>query len=480
MSKAFEAMKYGPIGEAVTNAMPHTEADPIGVLASTLAVFSSALNGRVIMEGGRPAVVWTVLVGKSALGRKGTAKRTADRILSPSIGGFMHSRTYAGVTSGPSLVNMLYTLEMDSPRSEMGQDGRALIVEEEWSSVLKRSRRCPTFSQQLRSAWDGVPISNTTKKGIQEVARPLLGVHAHITPGEWAKYVSATEALGGSFNRYLPVLVERSKMLPYNHKAKIGETKALSDAYHWALREQRVISFSADAGRRYDELRAIIEDRMAEMPEHLSCYMERSAEQVARVAAIFTASERKTKISRKALEAAWAFVSYSMASVEKLVMDSANASQKAVKTVPDMIREKLEMYGGEATSTLLLRSLGTRVTAASLKAMVADMPDVEMITEKRTAGRGAPSIIFRLVDAQAEEITAEQPKPEAESTTSVRTARKVVEKPTKRKAAAKPRLSVVGATEQPVKASRAGAKKSTAPAKAPAVDPLKDALAALF
>jgi hypothetical protein len=479
MSKAFESMKYGPIGEAVTNAMPHTEADPIGVLASTLAVFSSALNGRVIMEGGRPAVLWTVLVGKSALGRKGTAKRTADRILAPSIGGFMHSRTYAGVTSGPSLVNMLYTLEMDSPRSEMGQDGRALIVEEEWSSVLKRSRRCPTFSQQLRSAWDGAPISNTTKKGIQEVPRPLLGMHAHITPGEWAKYVSATEALGGSFNRYLPVLVERSKMLPYNHKAKIGETKALSDAYHWALREQRVISFSADAGRRYDELRAIIEDRMAEMPEHLSCYMERSAEQVARVAAVFTAAEKKTKINRRALDAAWAFVSYSMASVEKLVMEASTASQKAVKTVPDMIREKLEMYGGEATSTLLLRSLGTRVTAASLKALVADMPDVEVTTE-RTAGRGRPATIYRLVEVEAEEVTPVEPKPEAEAKSPVKTARKVVEKTTKRKTDTKPRLSVVGTSDQPVKVSRAGAKKSTVPAKAPTVDPLKESLAALF
>ncbi|MGW0876654.1 DUF3987 domain-containing protein [Streptomyces sp. NPDC002740] len=479
MSKAFESMKYGPIGEAVTNALPHTEADPIGVLASTLAVYSSALNGRVIMEGGRPAVVWTVLVGKSALGRKGTAKRTTDRVLAPSIGGFMHQRTFAGVTSGPSLVNMLYTLEMDSPRSEMGQDGRALIVEEEWSSVLKRSRRCPTFSQQLRTAWDGAPISNTTKKGTQEVAQPLLGFHAHITPGEWAKYVSPTEALGGSFNRLLPVLVERSKMLPYNHKAKIAETKALSDAYHWALREQRVISFSADAGRRYDELRAIIEDRMAEMPEHLSCYMERSAEQVARVAAVFTAAEKKTKINRKALEAAWAFVSYSMASVEKLVMDASTASQKAVKTVPDMIREKLEMYGGEATSTLLLRSLGTRVTAASLKAMVADMPDVEVTTE-RTAGRGRPATVYRLVEVEAEEVAPIEPKPEAEAKPPVKTARKVVEKTTKRKTDSKPRLSVVGTSDQPVKVSRSGAKKSTVPAKAPAVDPLKDALAALF
>jgi hypothetical protein len=139
-----------------------------------------------------------------------------------------------------------------------------------------------------------------------------------------------------------------------------------------------------------------------------------------------------------------------------------------------MVREKLEMYGGEVTSTLLLRSLGTRVTAASLKAMVADMPDVEMTTEKRTAGRGAPTIIYRLVDVQAEVITPEEPKP-----TPVDEVKVPVKTP-KRKVATKPRLSVVGSTEQPVKASKAGAKKSTVPAKAPAPASLEEQLAALF
>jgi hypothetical protein len=398
---SFEAMKYGPIGAAVEAAAPHSEGDPIGIYAATLSLYSAALGGHVVMDTGRPVAVWTVLAGRSAMGRKGYALRTARQALDPSIGGFLGARIVSGISSGPSLVNHLWGLELETAGSETGMDGRALVVEEEWASVLKRSRRCPTFSQQLRAAWDGASISNTTKGkngGTQVVEKPLLGFHAHITPGEWGAYVSASEALGGTFNRVLPVLVERSKMLPYNHVPRVVETKALSEAYRWATQKKRVISFSAVAGRRFDELRAEIEDRMATMPEHLSCYLERSAEQVARVAAVLTAADKKLKIGKPALEAAWAFVQYSMASVEKLVTEAASGgSSRVVKSLPELIRETLDRYAGEATSTLMLRALGTRVTAASLKEAVAQMPDVECFKDTTAKGRGAKPIIYRLV-----------------------------------------------------------------------------------
>ncbi len=274
------------------------------------------------------------------------------------------------------------------------------------------------------------------------VEKPLLGFHAHITPGEWATYVSASEALGGTYNRVLPVLVERSKMLPYNHQAKIVETKALTEAYRWATQRKRVICFSAPAGRRFDELRAEIEDRMATMPEHLSCYLERSAEQVARVAAVLTAAEKKTKIGKPALEAAWAFVQHSMSSVEKLVTEAASGgSSRVVKSLPELIRETLQRYAGEATSTLMLRALGTRVTAASLKDAVAQMADVEVFKDTSVKGRGAKPIVYRLVrpDAGTEEEKVTEP-PATVGAPAARPALRVVpeEKP-KKKAASTPR-----------------------------------------
>ncbi|QUI30700.1 DUF3987 domain-containing protein [Streptomyces alfalfae] len=434
----FEKMAYGPIGEAVENAMPQSEADPIGVYAAALALFSSAISRQVVMDNGRPVVVWTALVGRSALGRKGYALNTTRAILKRSIGGYLGDRVVSGISSGPSLVNHLWNQELETMGSEDGVDGRVMIVEEEWATVLKRSKRCPTFSPQLRTAWDGKPIVNTTKKGKQEVARPLLGFHAHITPGEWSRYVSSSEALGGTFNRILPVLVERSKRLPYDHVTKVADSKALTDAYQWAKEKPRRMTFAPQAGRRWDQLRDEIEERMAELPEDISCYMERAAEQVVRVAAVLTAAEKKTKISRKAIDAAWAFVEYSMASVEKLVREAADGRTKKLKPIQEVIREAITAHGGKMKSGDLLRKVQSRTDTEGLKAIAADMEDVK-VTVLRTGRSGRPTVEYSLVDESAEVVEkAEEPQPAAVTRPSLRVVEPRNRKPQTRKKTAAP------------------------------------------
>ncbi|MGJ3559655.1 DUF3987 domain-containing protein [Streptomyces sp. INA 01156] len=245
-------------------------------------------------------MIWTVLAGRSAIGRKGYALGTATSVLNKVIGGFIHTRRRDGIANGPTLVDTLSKLELETVGQDGGIDGRAIAIEEEWASILKDQKRCSKFSTLFRLAWDGKPISNRTKKdGLQSVAQPLLGFHAHITPGEWGKYVSSSEALGGSYNRLLPVLVERSKMLPYNSKPEVPDTTELKGAYEWATEESRVMYFSEEAGERYDEIRAIVEDKMAEMPELLASYMERAAEQVQRISAVLTTTVMEEEISRR-------------------------------------------------------------------------------------------------------------------------------------------------------------------------------------
>ncbi|WP_327294468.1 DUF3987 domain-containing protein [Streptomyces sp. NBC_01197] len=410
-TEAFEAMCYGPIGKAVKAVEPQTEADPIGVLASVLAMYSAALNGTVRLSDGKPVAVWTVLAGRSSIGRKGTALKAARGILEPAIGGFLDSRTEGGISSGPSLTQKLYEKEEDTAGTEGGLDGRVLIIDEEWSENLKRVRRCPTFSTKLRACWDGTTIRHTTKQESMVVERPVLGFHTHITPGEWSKYVGAVDALGGSFNRLLPVVVERSKMLPWDHTPVFPETPELREAYDWARKTERTMTLNKEAGKRWDEIRAAIEDRISSMSESLSCYVERSAEQVLRVAAVLTAAQMKISINRKAVDAAWAFVQYSMRSVEKLVRDAAQptGSNKPIKTLPEMIREILNRYqGADCTSTLMLRSLGSRATAATLKLAVESMNDVECVKAESETGRGRRPVVYRYV--VQEETATEEPE----------------------------------------------------------------------
>jgi hypothetical protein len=456
----YEPMAYGPIGAAVKAAMPHTEADPIGVHAAVLALYSAALNGKLSQPDGRPVVVWTALAGRSMVGRKGFALATAERILNDAIGEWLALRRQGGISSGPSLVQTLYETEQDSLTSEGGLDGRTLIIDEEWPTTLQLTKRCPKYSGVLRTSWDGKRISNVTKRDGKRVEitvnEPSLGFHVHIQPALWAKFISATEAQGGSYNRVLPVMVEKSKRLRRrDYKGSpLDEVKvsgSLRLAYEWVLKEPRQMELSDAAADRFDDISAEYEDALEELPEDVSCYIERSGEQVMRVACVLTAAERKTTITVKALDAAKAFVDYSIASVKQLISQSNVVKSRTIQPLDAKIRQKLEMYGGEMTSTQLYRALSSRYSAAQILNTAEDMADVE-IMEQRQKRPGANPVLFRLVEVMPEPKPVEEPEP--------------VKAPPKRRTPAKKAVPAKKTTARAAKSTPAGS--PPAPRKAPA------------
>lgn len=412
-------MAYGPIGAAVKAAMPHTEADPIGVHAAVLALYSAALNGKLMQPDGRPVVVWTALAGRSMVGRKGFALATAETILNDAIGEWLALRRQGGISSGPSLVQTLYETEQDSLTSEGGLDGRVIVIDEEWPTTLQLTKRCPKYAGVLRTSWDGKRISNVTKKDGKRVEvtvnEPSLGFHVHIQPALWAKFISATEAQGGSYNRILPVMVERSKRLRRrDYKGspldEIKVSSSLRLAYEWVQKEPRQMELSDAAADRFDDISAEYEDALEELPEDVSCYIERSGEQVMRVACVLTAAERKSLITVKALDAAKAFVDYSIASVKQLISQSNVVKSRTIQPLDAKIRQKLEMYGGEMTSTQLYRALSSRYSAAQILNTAEDMADVEIVEQKQ-ARPGANPVIFKLVEVMPEPDPVEEPPP---------------------------------------------------------------------
>ncbi|MFC4501767.1 MULTISPECIES: DUF3987 domain-containing protein [Streptomyces] len=427
----YDEMAYGPIGREVLESQPYTEADPIGVHAAMLALFSAALSGHVVQSGDRPIVVWTALVGRSGEGCKGTALEAAEHILY-GLSDFLGKNRRGGISSGPSLINTLYEQYEKSLTLEDGPDGRIIVIEEEWVNQLKRTNRCPTFSGNFRTAWDGKAIRNTTKgkKGESDeqcVEKPLLGFHSHIQPGAWARYISDTEALGGSYNRILPVLVKMSKVLP---SPEPGQQRpifdyepgmALKQAYDWARKEKRVMTLGVPARKRFDEIRAQFLVETAKLPEVLASFIERSAEQVWRVAAVLTAANKKTVIPLDAIEAAHAFVNYSVQSVTQLNNDTVSSTAHTPKALDDLIRRHLLKLDGEATRSQLYRALGSgRFTAEQIETEAVAMADVEVFDTPRKPGRaGAQARIFRLIvpEETATPIPAQTREPE-----SVRTA----------------------------------------------------------
>ncbi|WP_051779269.1 DUF3987 domain-containing protein [Streptomyces sp. NRRL S-241] len=460
----YKLMGYGPIGAAVRTAMPHTEADPLGVHAAMLALYSAAINGKVMQPDGRPVVIWTALAGRSMVGRKGFALSTAEAVLQDAIGEWLSLRRQGGISSGPALVQTLFETEQDSLTSEGGLDGRTLVIDEEWPTTLQLTKRCPKYSGVLRTSWDGKRVSNVTKKDGKRleitVNEPSLGFHAHIQPALWSKFISATEAAGGSYNRILPVMVERSKRLrrrDYKTGNPLDEIKvsaSLRLAYEWACKETRHMELSDASADRYDDIRAEYEDALEELPEDVSCFIERSGEQVMRVACVLTAAERKTVVTVKALNAAKAFVDYSVASVKQLISQTNVVKSRTIQPLDVKIRQKLEMYGGEMTSTQLYRALSSRYTAAQILNTAEDMEDVE-VAEQRVRRPGANPIIFRLVEVVPEPQPVQAVEPVKPPARKRVTARKTA-------APAKKTTAAVPPPARPRTPRKAAAKKAAA------------------
>src|SRR5688500_5665424 len=79
-----EAAYHGLAGDVVRLIRPHTEADPVGLLASFLAEIGTTLNRgpHLILDGTfHPLLFWPVLVGRSSKSRKGTAAKRIESML---------------------------------------------------------------------------------------------------------------------------------------------------------------------------------------------------------------------------------------------------------------------------------------------------------------------------------------------------------------------------------------------------------------
>jgi hypothetical protein len=307
----------------------------------------------------------------------------------------------------------LFDKQEETEGTEGGIDTRVVIIDQEWTEHLRKQNTCPTFASRLRHCWDGETLRHTTTKEHMVVDEPRLGFHAHITPDNWGEFIKPRDAKGGSYNRLLPVMVEGSKVLPYGHKEFCPEIQGLTDAYDWARRNPkvpRVVTLDKHAARRFDELRVLFLDKLADMPERQRCYVERTPEQIIRVAATLVAAERKTVVSRKAIDAAWSFVQYSMRSVERLVREDTTVSRSRVaKPLPELIREIMTRYAGEVKHSDMLRMLGKRATAHSLKETLRTMDDIKVIAGVSETGQGRPGKLYRWADQETEETTPPEP-----------------------------------------------------------------------
>jgi hypothetical protein len=193
---------------------PHTEADPVAILAQLL-VGAGVLVGRGAwfeVEATRHHPnEFVVLVGDSAKARKGSSWDHVARTLARADGGFT-GRVRTGLSTGEGLI----WAARDPDGADPGvADPRLLVVEPEFVTVLKATGRdVNTLSPVLRAAWDGRPLALLTRTAPARASNAHIAIVGHITAAELAHHASALEAANGFLNRFCFIACRRTRLLP--------------------------------------------------------------------------------------------------------------------------------------------------------------------------------------------------------------------------------------------------------------------------
>src|SRR3954465_2709664 len=119
-------MFHGPAGKLVRAIEPFTEADPVGMLAQLLVGCGAIIGTRphVIADSAKHrANLFTVLVGDSSRGRKGTSWNCVLRILRQLDGGFCNDRIVQGSSSGEGWIEHVRDPGDDQPDQSGGAAG---------------------------------------------------------------------------------------------------------------------------------------------------------------------------------------------------------------------------------------------------------------------------------------------------------------------------------------------------------------------
>lgn len=377
---------HGPLGEAVRRLAPATEADPVAILVSVLALFGGVVgDGPHVRVGGmrHPARIWPLIVGRTSAGRKGTSWAEARNFVS-SFSAYSRSycatRIVSGLSSGEGLINAI---------SEDGKapDGRLTVVEPEFARVLAAAKREGSIlAPVLRGLWEDGSAATLTRHSPLSCTGAHVVFIGHVTPLELRVKLADSEITGGTVNRLLPILTERSQLLPHAPAREemadlalgLGEAAEL-------MRTAGEIRRTKDADRLWtDAYRALAED---EPDGLLGAILARGPAYSLRLALLYALAERSKVISTDHLRAGLAVWQYAADSARLLFGDLSGSNDL------DRLTDYLSRSAGgrtrtEINSDLFKRNKSADVIDAMLTALV-NAGDVA--AEVDTSRRGRPT-----------------------------------------------------------------------------------------
>jgi hypothetical protein len=336
---ASEAL-YGLAGRIVAAIDPHTEADPVATLATFLVSVGNLLGPgphAQASEDPHPGRLYAALVGESAKGRKGMSWRPVRRVLDAVDPTWGRMQIASGLSSGEGVIyHVRDPREERQPVKERNrvvgyetvvvdhgvEDKRLLVEEPELASVLRRmDRESNSLSAVLRQAWDDGHLGTLTKHSPLRATGAHVSLLAHVTEPELLANLGATERVNGFANRFLYLLVRRSKELP--------DPSPLPATVLGALAQEltAVVTWAQTVGRLTRDLaaeeawRAIYSTLSAARPGLLGAITNRAEAHTLRLSVVYALLDRSAVIRREHLEAGLAFWGYAETSARLIFGD---------------------------------------------------------------------------------------------------------------------------------------------------------------
>jgi hypothetical protein len=415
------ACLYGLVGDIALVGSQNTEANPYAVAASAIAYLGAAMGRGPYFPIGddlHHARLFLLHVGRSGLGRKGTAKKLVKRIhealkakdelLAPQV----HS---GGLSTREGLAMLIHDGYKDGKTDVPAiVDKRLLVIESEFANVLHQSKRDGnTLSSGLRDAWDGTSIQPAVKTSRVWATDPHISFIGDITPSELLEVMSKREMTNGFANRFIFFYAEGNKVNAFPQPTPDNVVEALADRVAQVLRYAGAdnhgsnnvlrMELSPDAASVYDGLYGgELSDRSG--GERIVALLVRRAPMLLRLAMLFALTDQTHIIGVDHINAALAWVRYWVDSVKFIFGAHTNPGTSNTKpTITQRIVDHLTAHGPTTRSDLVKNCFGKHITKAELDLALNELlsttpPRIQGTTQPPPNGQGGhPVTVYSLV-----------------------------------------------------------------------------------
>lgn len=394
---------YGLAGEIVAAIDPHTEADKVAVLAQFICGFGNLIGDKPhfrVTCTRHPVRLFEALVGETAKARKGTSWSPVKHVLALADEAWAKTRVSGGLSSGEGLIDAVRDPRYEKQAiREKGRvvdyqevlvdegvaDKRLLLIEEELASVLKvMAREGNILSPVLRQAWDSGDLHPLTKGNKIVATGAHVSIIGHVTKDELLRLLNETEQGNGFANRFIWVVVKRSKCLPSPEPIPDDQLKALAEKL------KRAVAFAATVSEvardaEADKVWAATYPVLSEgRPGLTGAILARAEAQVMRLALCYALLDSSHVIRLAHLNAALALWDYAEASARYIFGDATGDA------VADRILSALRSQGPISETDIYSTLFHRNTKATRIHQALAMLQRVRLISAsivEETGGR---------------------------------------------------------------------------------------------